>query len=427
MRKIDLYSLAWKGYSKAEVMSSFKDGSDIYFAFKHELFKTEYFLEYSDHRPVVRFLDGKVLRVEQCRYSDIPFENLFYKGSVVYRCFSSFDSTVPPYRSNASIMSPDDYNRLSSYRKDVTDRYELATITDVFHPVLTAAEKRLVYDEMTKAARRDKFDSLHAYVLAYKAEQKAADLRRKKRQQDAIRRGDDRFHEVMKSYRLYANLDGFTVVPKAEDNGIYIGEHNERYSNSCPFAKHVYSYELHIKKGWHFVGVGGLLTLYRGKFNRLGMPCTWFEQKGWNYTQVRGYLVRGEHIIAKSLNEAIAINQEHRRTMLRDAMYKLQQTREIRLRAQREKEEYAKEVAARKTNAEAYMNNVITFEDSLASGNCRPGTQQFKDNVENALGKEVEQLTVRDIIPLAIRFHQETYVQRIFNHKGWKVEVNDYR
>lgn len=427
MRKIDLSSLAWKGYSKAEVMSSFKDGSDVCFALKHGLFKTDCFFQYSYHCPVVRFLDGKVLRVARSNYSDVPFENLFCKGNVVYRCIYSSDSTDRPYRGNGLIISPDDYNRLSSYRKDMTDGCELATIIDVFHPVLTAAEKRLVYDEMTKAARRDKFESLHAYILAYKAERKAADLRGKKIRQAAIRRGDDRFHEVMKSYRLYANLDGFTVVPKAKDNGLYIDEHSERYSSRCRFAKHVYSYELHLKKGWHFVGVGGLLTLYRGKFNRLGMPCTWFEQKGWNYTQVRGYLVRGEHIIAKSLNEAIAINQEHRRTMLRDAMYKLQQTREIRLRAQREKEEYAKEVAARKANAEAYMNNVITFEDSLASGNCRPGTQQFKDNVENALGKEVEQLTVRDIIPLAIRFHQETYVQRIFNHKGWKVEVNDYR
>ena len=443
MRKIDLTAMAEKGYSLTEVLLSFKEGSDVRYALENRLFRVETEKDFAPNSPLVSFLDGKEDRYAGVfdKYGYVPGCRLLEVGNVVYR-----DRTL-------ALYTPEGYQRYfvkCSFMREYSSILTLATIVGIRHLSLSNKDCEFVRGLMEKSARYGgRYSSLHALVLEHKTQQREAQreaaaqakaqakkaAREQKEWEDSLakskkkaeRRGDGRFRSVMLNYRTYENLGSFTVVPNSEENKLNVYHENERYSKSCIWTKHVYSYELHIKKGWHFVGVGGLLTLYRGKFNRLGMPCTWFEQKGWNYTQVRGYLVRGEHIIAKSLNEAIAINQEHRRAMLRDALYKLQQTREIRLRAQREKEEYAKEVAARKANAEAYMNNVITFEDSLASGNCRPGTQQFKDNVENALGKEVDQLTVRDIIPLAIRFHQETYVQRIFNHKGWKVEVNDYR
>ena len=445
MRTLDLSVIAAKGYSFTEVLRGCAASHDVVYALDHNLFEID--AEFAEDSELIVFLDGTKMRLH-----DVENEYGYFSpveiGDVVYLDVDA-QLMLTPQAYQRGVKDPH-FRCDFRYIEGSFDNFKLATVADITQMSLTSADQRYIKEQMDAAARRGgRYSGLHAYVLAAKAKVRKAEAQKeakrkakakkeaqeekawkkqqiKERKAD-IRRGDDRFHSAMMSYRLYANLDGFTVVPKAKDNGLYISEHNERYSNSCRFAKHVYSYKLHLKKGWHFVGVGGLLTLYRGKFNRLGMPCTWFEQKGWNYTQVRGYLVRGEHIIAKSLNEAIAINQEHRRAMLRDAMNKLQQTREIRLRVQKEKEEYAKELAARKANAEAYMNNVITFEDSLASGNCRPGTQQFKDNVENALGKEVDQLTVRDIIPLAIRFHQESYVQRIFNHKGWKVEVNDYR
>lgn len=444
MRKIDLTAMAEKGYSLTEVVNSFKAGSDVRYALENKLFRVEKEKDFAPDASLVSFLDGKEGRYAGVfdKYGFVPGCRLLAVGDVVYRD-----------RKSMALYTPEGYQRYfvaNSHMREYSSNLILATIVGIRHLSLSNKDRDFVRGLMEKSARYGgRYSSLHNLVLEHKAQQRKAQkeaaaqakaqAKKAAREQkdweivmakdDKIRqrRGDGRFRSVMLNYRLYENLGGFTVAPNAEENKLNVSYENERYSKSCIWTKHVYSYKLHLKKGWHFVGVGGLLTLYRGKFNRLGMPCTWFEQKGWNYTQVRGYLVRGEHIIAKSLNEAIAINQEHRRTMLRDALYKLQRTREMRLRAQREKEEYAKEVAARKANAEAYMDNVITFEDSLASGNCRPGTQQFKDNVENALGKEVDQLTVRDIIPLAIRFHQESYVQRIFNHKGWKVEVNDYR
>lgn len=445
MRTLDLSVIAAKGYSFTEVLRGCAASQDVVYALDHNLFEIN--AEFSRNNEPIVFLDGTKMRgtyveTEYGYFSPVKI------GDVVYLDVDAQIMLTPKaYQRSIKDLY---FRRNSRFSKDSIDNFKLATVADIIHLSLTSADQRYIKEQMDAAARRGgRYSGLHAYVLAAKAkarkaeaqkeakrkakakkeaqEEKAWKKQQAKERKAAIRRGDDRFHEVMKSYRLYANLDGFTVVPKAEDNEIYISEHNESYSSRCQFAKHVYSYELHIKKGWHFVGVGGLLTLYRGKFNRLGMPCTWFEQKGWNYTQVRGYLVRGEHIIAKSLNEAIAINQEHRRALLRTALDRLQRQRDYRLQISRTRQELERALTVRKANAEAYMDNVITFEDSLASGNCRPGTQQFKDNVENALGKEVDQLTVRDIIPLAIRFHQETYVQRIFNHKGYKVTVCDYK
>ena len=445
MSTLDLSVIAAKGYSFTEVLRGCAASKDVVYALYNNLFEID--AEFSRNNELIVFLDGTKMRgtyveTEYGYFSPVKI------GDVVYLDVDAQIMLTPKaYQRSIKDLY---FRRDSRFSKDSIDNFKLATVADITKMSLTSADQRYIKDQMDAAARRGgRYSGLHAYVLAAKAkarkveaqkeakrkakakkeaqEEKAWKKQQAKERKAAIRRGDDRFCAAMTSYRLYANIDDFKVVPNAAENSLKIYERNDRYSNSCRFTKHVYSYELHLKKGWHFVSVGGLLTLYRGKFNRLGMPCMWFEQKGWDYTTARGYLVRGEHIIAKSLNEAIAINQEHRRAMLRDALYKLQQTREIRLRAQKLKEEYAKEVAARKANAEAYMDNVITFEDSLASGNCRPGTQQFKDNVENALGKEVDQLTVRDIIPLAIRFHQESYVQRIFNHKGYKVTVCDYK
>lgn len=442
MRKLDLSAIAAKGYSYREVVGAFK-GTDVGYAFDEDLFEID--AEFSRNSKITVFLDGTKMR-NTLAENELGYHASVKPGDVVYiDANANIILTPHAYQCNNKL-----FFRSGLRIYNVPTTFSLATVADIISLSLTSADKRFIKDQMEASARRGgRYSSLHAYVLAAKAkarkveaqkeakrkakakkeaqEEKEWKKERAKEHKASIRRGDDRFCNIMHSYRLYANLDGFTVVPNAEDNGIYIGEHNERYSSRCQFAKHVYAYELHLKKGWHFVGVGGLLTLYRGKFNRLGMPCTWIEQKGWDYTEVRGYLVRGEHIIAKSLNEAIAINQEHRRALLRTALDRLQRQRDYRLQIGRERQELQRALAARKAIAEPYMNNVITFEDSIASGNCQPGTQNFKDNVENYLGREVQKLTVRDIIPLAIRFHQEHYVQRIFNHKGWKVEVNDYR
>lgn len=445
MRTLDLSAIAAKGYSFTEVLRGCAASKDVVYALDHNLFEID--AEFAEDSELIVFLDGTKMRLHYVE-TEYGYFSPVKIGDVVYLDIDA-QLMLTPQAYQRGIKDPH-FRRDFSYIEGSIDNFKLATVADIIQLSLTSADQRYIKEQMDAAARRGgRYSGLHAYVLAAKAkarkaeaqkeakrkakakkeaqEEKAWKKQQAKERKAAIRRGDDRFRSAMMSYRLYANIDGFKVVPNAAENSLKIYERNDRYSNGCRFTKHVYSYELHIKKGWHFVSVGDLLTRYRGKFNRLGMPCTWIEQKGWDYTTARGYLVRGEHIIAKSLNEAIAINQEHRRALLQTALDRLHRQRDYRLQIGRTRQELERALAARKANAEAYMDNVITFEDSLASGNCRPGTQQFKDNVENALGKEVEQLTVRDIIPLAIRFHQETYVQRIFNHKGWKVEVNDYR
>lgn len=424
---INLYAIAKKGYSFEEVKASFKTGSDVHYTLENRLFDFDA-LMFEQNYPVVLFLDGVEARVKEINAYDHEEVNSDSRkmatGNVVYRHLANTRHYGYPF---ATLLTPARYNDFSKYRPDFTERCTLSTITKVYHPFLIASEKKQVYDELTKAARRAKFDSLHAYVLSKKAERKAAAKQRVKAMKDAERRGDGRFHEAMMSYRLYANLDDFTVVPNSQCNVINVYTHADRYSNSCAFTKWVYSYELNIRKGWHFDSIGGILTLWRGKYDRLGMPCEWMEQKGYRFNVIKGYIVRGEHIQAKSLKDAIAINKKHRNAMLADALKKLESDRARRIEFAKRCKEVQNRIAENKRIAEAYMDKVIAFNDSLASGNCRPGTQNFKDNVEAFLGKKVNTLTVREIIPLAIRFSVGIYVQRIFNHKGWKINLDDFR
>lgn len=120
---------------------------------------------------------------------------------------------------------------------------------------------------------------------------------------------------LYKSIRTGMNTGGFTGRISTQ-NGIECYEYKDRdgYARSYGHSMTRRSFAINIKKGWRMRTVGGILTFYRGKFDRQGMKVEWVEQGRAisNLTTRSGYLVRGEHIEVKSLREAKRINGEHR-------------------------------------------------------------------------------------------------------------------
>lgn len=187
----------------------------------------------------------------------------------------------------------------------------------------------------------------------------------------------------------------------SDDNNILYAEERDfnGYSRSCKFAMIRRSFVLTIKRGYRARVVGGLITFYRGEFKREGMKVEWIEQGRsiGDITKHSGFLVRGEHIEAKSLREAVRINEEHR------AM-KLARVLSQRKRAERREEE--------KKNG----NLKITFADSLKAGNCRPGTQEFKNRYEEAIGHKATSISIADLRKYAKQFGVEYYAEQAIDY-----------
>ena len=187
----------------------------------------------------------------------------------------------------------------------------------------------------------------------------------------------------------------------APENGISYDEERDwnGYSRSCKFAMVRRSFVLSIKRGYRARVVGGLITFYKGEFKREGMKVEWIEQGRsiGDITKYVGYLVRGEHIEAKSLREAIRINEEHRAMKLARLLSK-------RKRAERREEE--------KQNGSLR----ITFADSLKAGNCRPGTQEFKNRYEEAIGHKATSISIADLRKYAKQFGVEYYAEQVIEY-----------
>lgn len=187
----------------------------------------------------------------------------------------------------------------------------------------------------------------------------------------------------------------------ADENNIVCYEEKDfdGYSRSCSFPMIRRQFVLNIKKGYRVCVVGGLITFYKGEFNRQGMKVEWIEQGRSiaDITKHTGYLVRGEHIEAKSLREAIRINEEHRAMKLARILSK-------RKRAERREEE--------KQNGSLK----ITFADSLNAGNCRPGTQEFKNKYEEAIGHKATSISIADLRKYAKQFGVEYYAEQAIEY-----------
>lgn len=190
------------------------------------------------------------------------------------------------------------------------------------------------------------------------------------------------------------------------ENSLTCEEENDYngYSRSCQFTMIRRGFHLTIKKGYSIRLIGGLITFYRGEFKRDGMACEWVEQ-GRAIADIvikKGYLVRGEHIEAKTLREAKRINAEKR---------KQQAIALLNVRAKRAQKE-----AMKKQRMEELAKYMFTFEDSLNAGNCRPGTQNFKNLVEREVGREVNEISLADLRKYGKMFNLSYYTDRVIDY-----------
>lgn len=185
----------------------------------------------------------------------------------------------------------------------------------------------------------------------------------------------------------------------SDKNGVECSESYDYdgYSKRCQFTMVRRSFTLYLKKGYSIYEVGGLITFVRGEIKRQGVACEWVEQ-GKAITDiktVKGFLVRGEHIVAKSLKEAQRISAEKRS---KQALSLLN---------------------ARSKNKLSYqklIGHMFTFEESLASGNCRPGTQNFKNLYEAAIGHEATEISLADLRKYGKKFGLEEYTERVIRY-----------
>lgn len=229
---------------------------------------------------------------------------------------------------------------------------------------------------------------------AQKAAQKAAE-KHEKEMNSRVDRGTY-YDAVRWGIKIGENI-GEVTAQYADENGVKCRENYDRYTRSCQWTMTRRSFILDIRKGYRVRNVAGVLTFYRGRFSRQGMACEWVEQGRAiaDLRTVKGYIVRGEHIEAKSLAEAKKINAEKRARQALNIINHRAKTAEKRA---------------------ALANYMFTFEDSLAAGNCRPGTQSFKSRVEAAVGHEVESLSLADLDKYGKQFGLKCYTDRVINY-----------
>lgn len=185
----------------------------------------------------------------------------------------------------------------------------------------------------------------------------------------------------------------------AEENGVECYEYKDYdgYSKRCGYTMVRRSFTLNLKKGYYIYNLGGLITFVRGEIKRQGVACEWVEQGKAiaDIKTVKGFLVRGEHIVAKSLREAQRISAEKRSKQALSLMN------------------------ARNKNKLSYqklIGHMFTFEESLASGNCRPGTQSFKNRYEAAIGHEATEISLADLRKYGKKFGLEEYTERVIRY-----------
>lgn len=272
------------------------------------------------------------------------------------------------------------------------------------HKYILLAEKAFKkYLEKKGLANEDEYLSMLARKAAEKKEEeKAAKKAEKARAKELayIKKHTGVFYKIMirRCLKLGENL-GTIDARISEENGVecYEWKDYDGYSKSCGYTMIRRSFTLYLKKGYYIRIVGGLLTFVRGEIKRSGMACEWVEQGKAiaDIKTVKGFLVRGEHIVAKSLREAQRISAEKRSKQALSLMN------------------------ARNKNKLSYqklIGHMFTFEESLASGNCRPGTQGFKNRYEAAIGHEATEISLADLRKYGKKFGLEEYTERVIRY-----------
>lgn len=267
------------------------------------------------------------------------------------------------------------------------------------------------YLEKNSLANENEYlDMLARKAAEKKEEEKAAKKAAKARAKELayinehICVGTDERVKSWAAYLIYSYLNvgtntGTISAHIAEENGVecYEWKDYDGYSRSCGYTMIRRSFTLNLKKGYKIYNVGGLITFVRGEIKRQGVACEWIEQGKAiaDIKTVKGFLVRGEHIVAKSLKEAQRISAEKRS---KQALSLLN---------------------ARSKNQLVYQklrNHMFTFEESLASGNCRPGTQNFKNRYEAAIGHEATEISLADLRKYGKKFGLEEYTECVIRY-----------
>ena len=187
------------------------------------------------------------------------------------------------------------------------------------------------------------------------------------------------------------------------------------YSKSFGFPIVVRSFEVCVKKGYTIHQIGGIVTYIKGnRIDRSGMPCEWVRQGRAiaDLRTVKGYLVRGQHIEASSLEEAQKISEENRRKALPSL---LAARLEMKARIERRKAEMQK-CAEEERMMVDMVTREITFEDSLNSGNCFPGTDSFKKRLEEEIGHPVDSINAQDLLLYATKYGLKSYALRTIKY-----------
>lgn len=277
----------------------------------------------------------------------------------------------------------------------ITDKDQLAKFQK-------AVEKR------AKALRNKMPEDVDAYYAEEAAKEAAA-----KKAQAKVEKIEKTIGAMLRTDGMWGIYSTITTLRTGDHTGTFTARYADTnaiickevedwdgYSRRCKFPMVTRSFTLTIRKGWHLFRVGGLLTFIKGnKIQREGMACEWIEQ-GKSIADIRtvkGFLVRGEHIEAKTLKEAKAINAEHRAMQL------------ARLLSARKK-------AERRAEQKANGTLRITFQDSLNAGNCRPGTLEFKHQYEAAIGHEAKDITIADLRKYGKQFGVEYYAERAIQY-----------
>ena len=245
-------------------------------------------------------------------------------------------------------------------------------------------------------------DMLARKAAEKKEEEKAAKKAEKARAKELayIKKHTGAFYKLMirRCLKLGENL-GTIDARISDENGVecYEWKDYDGYSKSCGYTMIRRSFTLNLKKGYNIRIVGGLLTFVRGEIKRQGVACEWVEQGKAiaDIKTVKGFLVRGEHIIAKSLKEAQRISAEKRSK---------QALRLLNIRSKN------------KLSYQKLIGHMFTFEESLASGNCRPGTQNFKNLYEAAIGHEATEISLANLRKYGKKFGLEEYTERVIRY-----------
>lgn len=278
------------------------------------------------------------------------------------------------------------------------------------HKYIGFAEKAFKkYLEKNGLASEDEYLSMLARKAAEKKEEeKAAKKAAKARAKELAYINKHIFIEDRTSFAGFVMVISLLNIGKnvgtlsahiSDKNGVECSESYDYdgYSKRCKFTMVRRSFTLNLKKGYSIYEVGGLITFVRGEIKRQGVACEWIEQ-GKAITDiktVKGFLVRGEHIVAKSLKDAQRISAKKRSKQALDLMN------------------------ARSENKLSYqklIGHMFTFEESLASGNCRPGTQNFKNRYEAAIGHEATEISLADLRKYGKKFGLEEYTERVIRY-----------